>query len=219
MGKCFSFRHGLVVSIALHAIPAALFALPAPIPAPKQDQTLVVLLQGEITNRQVEVKQIEERNDPPPPPPPPPREKPKVVPKKAVIPDTPKQEAPSPPSPDQKADMPGNADLQQRQETIRHEDLEREMLKEYARAIQKRMQKHLIFPDEARKMDILTTATITFVVTGNGEIRKETLRVIKSSGFASLDASALSSALASAPFEPPPKEMRIAIPIGFRAQN
>ena len=66
-----------------------------------------------------------------------------------------------------------------------------------------------------RKSGIEGISTITFTIMESGDIRGNSLRVKKSSGYSELDANALKSALASAPFEKPPKELNVSIAVAF----
>lgn len=87
----------------------------------------------------------------------------------------------------------------------------------YARALGKRLQDGLVYPEEMRTAGIHGTTTIAFEVAEDGALHQETLKVAKSSGFPSLDASALSAASSSAPFEKPPRKMTIQIAMAFLA--
>jgi len=49
----------------------------------------------------------------------------------------------------------------------------------------------------------------------SGQIRPESLKVVSSSGQATLDASAMQTIRSSVPFDAPPKEMTIAIAVAF----
>ena len=82
----------------------------------------------------------------------------------------------------------------------------------------KRMYSLLVYPAEVRKHGIEGVSTIAFIVTESGAIKEGSLRVCKSSGYPALDSSAVKCALASAPFEKPPKEMPISIAISFNVE-
>jgi protein TonB len=77
------------------------------------------------------------------------------------------------------------------------------------------VQAHLVYPDDGRRAGLQGTATVSFAVLRNGQIRPETLKIVTSSGQPRLDASALKTIRASIPFDPAPKEMTVAIAVDF----
>ncbi|WP_170959074.1 TonB family protein [Magnetospirillum sp. 15-1] len=100
---------------------------------------------------------------------------------------------------------------------LRHHALDREALRTYLEALRKRLQDNLAYPPEEKTAGIHGIVTIAFTITGNGDISPETLRVTKSSGVATLDAAAVSTALAASPLAPPPKEMSVELALAFLA--
>lgn len=90
--------------------------------------------------------------------------------------------------------------VEQRQQTINYEAA----TVEYAGKVGKRVQTNLVYPKEVREDGLTGVTRIAFTITLSGDIKEGTLRVIKSSGYAALDSSALRSARVSAPFEDPP---------------
>jgi len=225
--------HGLVASILLHA--ALVLPFTVTVHRRQKPHTLVVELQGVIGHRQLEQKTGAEQPPQPvaPPPqaaserreePPKPEEKPKPEKKKVVRPAVPlrrvertamsepaRPPSVSPPSPPVPSADSGAV---QRAETIRAID-DGEALKGYLRELKRKLQNNLVYPDSAKLAGLQGTAVIGFSVMENGAIREDTLRIIKSSGFPDLDLNALSTARSSAPFPPPPKEIAIAIAVGF----
>lgn len=88
-------------------------------------------------------------------------------------------------------------------------------INEYANKVIKRVRANLVYPKEVKENGLTGTTTIAFTITLSGNIKEGTLRVIKSSGYAALDASALRAAQSSAPFEEPPGEQDAAVPVDF----
>jgi protein TonB len=56
---------------------------------------------------------------------------------------------------------------------------------------------------------------VSFTILASGQIRPETLKIVTSSGQPRLDGGALKTIRASVPFDPPPKEITIAIAVDF----
>ncbi len=56
---------------------------------------------------------------------------------------------------------------------------------------------------------------VAFTVLVSGQIRPGSLKIAESSGQAALDASALKTIRASAPFDPAPRELNLAITVDF----
>jgi len=89
------------------------------------------------------------------------------------------------------------------------------LLKGYVKRLTKKVQANLIYPEEGRQAGLHGAATVSFTILGSGQIRPETLKIVASSGQPKLDASALKTVRSSAPFDPPPKEMTVAISVSF----
>jgi protein TonB len=103
------------------------------------------------------------------------------------------------------------ATVEQRQQSISS----RAALQEYMAKVTKRIQTNLVYPKEVRENGVEGIAIIAFTITSSGDIREDSLRVQKSSGYAALDSSAVRSARDSVPFEKPPKELDIVIAVSF----
>ncbi len=113
----------------------------------------------------------------------------------------------------------GNADRQQRQQTIGGSaEQESERIRKYLARLAKLLRNNLAYPEDVRKHGVEGVSTIAFTVTKSGDIKGDSLRVKKSSGYAALDSSALRSARASAPFEKPPKELNVSIAVSFTVE-
>jgi protein TonB len=106
-------------------------------------------------------------------------------------------------------------DSQQRQQFTGRRPDAVDVLNAYLAQLAKRLRANLVYPPEAKKKKLEGFPQISFVVTESGEIKPNTLTVKKSSGYALLDASALKTAMASAPFQKPPRELGVSITIAF----
>jgi periplasmic protein TonB len=154
---------------------------------------------------------------PPPPPVEPPPQQPAVDEGELLPPpQTP------PPLPAKSETKVANADqkdvtgVEQRQVARRIQSLtEAERLNIYVQALSKKVQTHLVYPEDGRRAGLKGTATVSFAILSNGHIRQESMKVTESSGQPKLDESALRTIRASVPFAPPPREMTIAIAVDF----
>jgi protein TonB len=92
---------------------------------------------------------------------------------------------------------------------------ERELLRNYVTLLSKKVQSNLVYPDEARGARLQGVPVVSFTILPDGRIRPQTLKIETSSGMTKLDAAALKTITASAPFEPPPREMTVSIDVAF----
>ena len=219
--KPFGFYHWLGVSWLLHCgliLPCVLIGLYNP--SHQNHSKLVIELFGMVADRQQEARM--EKVIPPP------RKVPQLIPqmpKKAseahetVAADMPvyeeKIDETPVPDPSPVVAVADEAVERQRQQSIAHENQDADKTREYLARLGKRLQANLVYPKEMRKSGIEGISTITFTIMESGDIRGNSLRVKKSSGYSELDANALKSALASAPFEKPPKELNVSIAVAF----
>jgi periplasmic protein TonB len=230
----FRIWHWIAASLLLHAAIAAPFvwytlASPADEPPP-----LVVELQGAIADNQTEeqvqqeIKGIAEQNKPEP-------AKPAQTASSEAAEEHPidhKDAALRPPAsqpterkPEPTADAgsagtganttEGAAERQVAQTIQPERPTEIELLREYVKQLSKKVQAHLVYPDEGRHARLQGTATVSFAILRSGQIRPETLKIVTSSGQPRLDASALNTIRASIPFDPAPKEMTVVIAVNF----
>lgn len=110
----------------------------------------------------------------------------------------------------------GNSNVQQRQQTIGTFAGQRlDINRRYIARLAKQLRSNLAYPEEVRKYGIDGISTVTFVVTKSGDIKSDSLKIKRSSGYPALDNSALMSARTSAPFEKPPKELTVSIAVEF----
>lgn len=219
--KPLGFYHWLGVSWLLHCgliLPCVLIGLYNP--SHQNHSKLVIELFGMVADRQQEARM--EKVIPPP------RKVPQIIPqmpKKAseahetVAADMPvyeeKIDETPVPDPSPVVAVADEAVERQRQQSIAHEKQDADKTREYLARLGKRLQANLVYPKEMRKSGIEGISTITFTIMESGDIRGNSLRVKKSSGYSELDANALKSALVSAPFEKPPKELNVSIAVAF----
>lgn len=231
----FTLWHGLAASLAFHSLlglPFVLYALAEP---PEEAPTLVIELQGAVADNQTEQKiqqetkgSTEKETAEPAKPaeapaPEAPKDDPPVEDKDATLtapaPEPPKQTS-KPPAEAKSGNAGANnvagAEERQTAQRIRTDrETEIEQLREYVKLLSKRVQSHLVYPDEGRQAGLQGTATVSFAILRSGQIRSETLKVVTSSGQPKLDASALKTIHASVPFDPAPKDMTIVIAVEF----
>lgn len=223
----FTIWHGMAVSLALHSAVALPFVVNSLTPPPDDAEMLVVELEGEISDTQVEEKVAQAPpNQPPPeqqPPPPPPQEEPPPEPREdegaKPLEPQPQISAPQPPAPPQVHQVQ-DPDEQQKAQILKAErDLEADRLRKYVKRLTKKVQAHLVYPDEGRGAGLHGNARVSFTLAPSGQIKPGTLTIAESSGQSKLDASALATVRASAPFEPPPSEMNVAFVVGYGKKN
>lgn len=224
------FAVGLAASVLLHAALVLPWLMPArPDARAPQREQLVVDLLGMVTNRQVEQLQAARPSEPPPASPPKPaarretRERTPVprqtAPSTVQVARPVEASAPVPPTPPlQVAAAPSvapAAEEDRAQQTVRVHSTDADALRKYLASLRKAIQSRLVYPAAAREAGYAGVPKIRFVLTESGEILTGSLAVQKSSGYASLDDSAMHAALASAPFDKPPRQMAVAIDVAF----
>lgn len=216
----FTIWHGMIASLALHSALALPFVVQTLAP-PDDSEVLVVELQGMVSDTQLEEKVAQQPPDQPQPPSqpalPPPQEAPPPEPQDGAKPPEPQPQA-SPPQPQvpPQARQVQDPDEQQKAQILKTErDLEASRLREYIKRLSKKVQANLVYPDEGRKGN----ATVSFTLTSDGQIKPGTLAITLSSGQPKLDASALQTIRACAPFHAPPEELKVAIVVDFKRKH
>jgi protein TonB len=221
----FTIWHGIAASLLIHAAPSAPFVWYTFATPPDEPPTLVVELQGVIADNQAEQKVQQEikgtaEQDKLEP------EKPAPVPPPEAAEDHPidDQKKPQPQAEAKSAGTGANTvtgtEQQQTAQTIQSDPpTEIELLREYVKLLSKKVEAHLVYPDDGRRAGLQGTATVSFTILRNGEIRLETLKIVTSSGQPRLDASALKTIRASIPFDPAPKEMTVVIAVDFSRKH
>lgn len=107
------------------------------------------------------------------------------------------------------------AEQNQVQQTIRRQLTEMELLQIYVASLAKAIRERLVYPRELRAQGYIGTTSVGFTVTEAGGLLAGSLRVIRSSGYAELDASAIRSVQSSAPFPKPDRQRVVVVPVTF----
>jgi protein TonB len=227
--RTLTITQGFALSLMVHAAAVLPFVLHREPTPPEEPSTLVVQLQGMLADSQADQKVMQETKGTPeqaeadaptpaasPPPDPPP---PEVADEEGTQPPPPPPEAVSkPPATEVKVGTDANdvAGVQEQQiaQTIR-DRTERDILSEYVKRLSKKVNANLVYPDDGRQAGLRGAPTVSFGLRLDGQIRPETLKIVASSGHPKLDASALQTVRSVAPFDPPPREMTVAIVLGF----
>jgi protein TonB len=216
----FTIWHGLAASLALHSALALPFVVQDLAEPPDDAEVLVVELQGMISDTQVEEKVAQSSPDQAPQSTLRPQEAPPPDPQEddgARLPEpAPQVSLPQRPVPPPQARQVQDPDEQQKAQILKAErDLEADRLRKYVKRLTKKVQAHLVYPDGGRKAGLHGNAKVSFTLASGGQIKPGTLTIAESSGQPKLDASALATVRASAPFEPPPSEMNVAFVVGY----
>jgi periplasmic protein TonB len=230
-----TFWYGLAVSIALHSAVGAPFVVYG-LASPEDDPpVLVVELQGTVSDsqavqrvlQQTKGEEKQQQAEPAkaaetPPSPSAPVDKPpdEIAENGDQPPPQPQTTAkesdkqPTKPQTEGGANDVKGVEEQQKAQTVKTDD-DPNRLAEYIKSLSKKVGSHLVYPDEGRKAELRGVATVSFRILGDGQIRPDSLKVVESSGQPQLDASALKTIRASVPFDPPPREMTIAIGVVY----
>jgi protein TonB len=219
----FTIWHGMAASLALHSALALPLVVHNLAPPPDDAEVLVVELQGMVSDTQAEEKVVQQPDQPQqqPQPAPPPQEAPPPEPQESdgARPPEPQPQVSSPPQrpvPPPQARQVQDPDEQQKAQVLKAEqDLEADHLRKYVKRLTKKVQAHLVYPNEGRKGN----ATVSFTLPPEGQIKPGTLAIAESSGQPKLDASALQTIRACAPFHPPPEELNVAIVVDFKRKR
>jgi protein TonB len=239
----FTLSSGAVVSLLLHACLVPVLSRIMRSPSLRQTvmHELNVEVKGPRANRPIEAQQKRifspGSTGPAPEKPEPQQEKPKPAPTKAFRPDlTELKVAPSEVHNDAidalhlplPAAAPteilhgggapsqiGNSEIEQKPQSAGHQSSEADLINAYISALARLVNSHLIYPKEVKKKRLEGVTSVSFVVTGSGEIKPDSLGIKRSSGYPELDANALKTIQSLAPFQRPPREMTISLEIEF----
>ena len=192
---------------------------------PEERERLTVEINGIVTNKQIEERQAVQEAPTPPPqvaekepekeepkkPKTPPIEKKKVLAKS--------EEATHKIEPELQKEItkpmsPQNMDAQKQQTTANPQD-EAAVMQRYARAFKKKLHEHVVFPPEAKGKGYMGIPKIGFMINEDGSVPKESIKIIKSSGYDVLDQKAIVAVLESSPFEKPPRAFNAEVDLDF----
>jgi periplasmic protein TonB len=214
----FTIWHGIAASLALHSAIALPFVVDSLTPSPDEPPLLVLDLQGMVADSQIEQKvmqqtkgaeQQEEKEQVAKPEqaaapavPTPPDDPPKHVAEDGDTSAPSPAQAESPPAAATKSGSAGannikGAEERQDAQTIKDLETEKDRINAYVTLLGKKVRAHLVYPDDGRS----AAAVVAFTVLGSGQIRPGSLKIAESSGQTALDASALKTIRASAPFD------------------
>lgn len=101
------------------------------------------------------------------------------------------------------------------QQTVQRQELPPDLMRKYLAALTKAIQRRLAYPAQARAEGATGAPVVRFVITGGGEILPGSLGIQRSSGHGALDEAALRAVLASAPLEPPARQMTVVLTLSF----
>ena len=196
---------------------------------PEERERLTVEINGIVTNKQIEERQAVQEAPTPPPqvaekepekeepkkPKTPPIEKKKVLAKSEeathkMEPELQKEVA----KPVAPSVAPQNMDAQKQQTTANPQD-EAAVMQRYARAFKKKLHEHVVFPSEAKGKGYMGVPKVGFMINEDGSVPKESIKIIKSSGYDVLDQKAIVAVLESSPFERPPRAFNAEVDIDF----
>ena len=82
-------------------------------------------------------------------------------------------------------------------------------LRVYVKTLTKRLEAKLVYPEAGRQAGLHGWPTVAFTILADGALDPNSLKLVTSSGSPKLDQSALDTVRASAPFEPPPRDITL----------
>ncbi len=174
---------------------------PKEMPKPKEEQP--------VDEKQEPQQEIETEDADRSQPPPPQAEKEKVEEKPIEKTETAASDTnPSPGTENKKGE-------EQQQNAQHLKTLDRTQTQAYNILLQKKIRSHLVYPEGARRSGLQGFPKVAFTILTGGQLRPDSLKLVKSSGQPKLDAAALEAIRASAPFDPPPKDFSIVMDVDF----
>lgn len=95
-----------------------------------------------------------------------------------------------------------------------------DILSSYLSEVRAQIQNNLYYPYKAKRLGLEGQTVVSFLITKNGEVDRNSLKIIQSSGNKILDKSALESILQAAPFgKVPQSALHINIPVIFKLRT
>lgn len=227
----FSLRNSLIISLIVHIVSVgAWIGYKNYHPyKPQEKERLVVEINGILSNKQMEerealqeaptsppqiAEQVPEKEEPKKPKTPP-LEKKKVLAKSEEathkMEPEPQKEVAKPVAP---SVTPQNIEAQ-KQQTVSNTQNDSALMQRYARAFKKKLHEHVVFPTEAKGKGYMGVPRVGFTINEDGSVPKESISIIKSSGYDVLDQKAIVAVLESTPFDKPPKAFNAEVDIDF----
>lgn len=244
-----NIRNSIFISLMIHAVVIGGIVGFSRLEFPRNNhtETLVIEIDGTISDKQSEEKTLSARQQkqeprkqsvtPPTPPKPKPRESQKETKKSPPVTsdegivqqqdrETPKEEKKvSEAVPKENTTKPSEAkassteqEMESKQQTIDHDKMDIDALKRYLSALKRKLQGNIIYPKEAKTAGYKGNPTVQFRVNDDGSVDTSSITIKKSSGYTMLDANAIDAVIRSAPFEKPARAINIAVEVVFSAK-
>jgi protein TonB len=199
-------------SLALHAIIAGCIITLYTHKERKSPEHLVVQIEGEISKNQLEEKRMQE---PPPPPKPKPQPKP-LPPLSETKSEKQAEEVINEEVKNTEPDIAKN-DIDQTAQRIDEKEDEANEIRKYLTALKKRLSSNIKYPLEAKKKGYVGIPVVGFSILEDGSAQE--IHIVKSSGYAILDESALEAVRKSSPFDKPPRPLHdVSVDIFFKKE-
>ncbi|CAN2536548.1 hypothetical+protein [Methylocapsa aurea] len=222
----FTIYHGFAISLALHAALTLPFLLARAEPDEDDRSTLVFEMNGLVSDEQADekvqqdtagqtqqsardavqakqtppVEQLEQAED--------------GAPAQANAVATPAQQQ-SKPEPVGATQVDGVEEQQVARTIARREVSEETLLRAYVKQMSKKIHGRLVYPEAGRRAAWRGVTKVSFFILATGQIRADSVKVVSSSGQSQLDAAAMRTVHASAPFSPPPRPIDFAVDVVF----
>jgi len=109
---------------------------------------------------------------------------------------------------------------QQLARTIAQREVSEEtLLRAYGKLVSKKIHGRLVYPEAGRRAAWRGVTKVSFFILAEGQIRSDSVKVVSSSGERQLDAAAMQTVRASAPFGSPPRPMSFAVNVVFGPEH
>lgn len=98
--------------------------------------------------------------------------------------------------------------------------IDSEEIQRYLAQVKQKVQRHLEYPSQAKKMRLEGETVLKFSVFANGSLNEISIEIVQSSGKKILDDQAIVALKEAAPFASPPKEsMTLSVPVSFKLKS
>lgn len=95
-----------------------------------------------------------------------------------------------------------------------------EEIQRYLAQVKQKVQRHLEYPSQAKKMRLEGETILKFSIFANGSLNEISIEIVQSSGKKILDDEAIVALKEAAPFASPPKEsMTLSVPVSFKLKS
>ncbi|MDR1873168.1 MAG: energy transducer TonB [Deltaproteobacteria bacterium] len=181
----------------------------------------------QVEGREGDVPEIEEPEPPPEPlpvipepePEPEPIEPAPVPPEAVLVPEEPKPEPKPVPQPRpvrKPPPKPKNTGEERRaQRTTKRDNSDATVMRQYMRELARLVRSKMVYPTEAKFKGESGEAKVAFIIMENGQLKPQSVKISKSSGFASIDRAALRAVESVGVFPKPPHVIDAVISLDF----